>query len=218
MDHVLIVSHEADSTAGMLFEQTGLRAFPGGEHVGVGTRNQIVPLGNGFLEIVEVHDETLARGNAFGRLGLAGLRAATARGAQESLFAWSTVVTHVAPIAERLGTECMTLTRAGMRALLCGVDEAADEPCRPFFLQRGPTGAHPGSRPVAHLVEAVGFLRVEASWSDRALGTWLDAVPIGLTVFDLRTGDRPGLTRVEIDVQDADPVVLTSDQPTGAAR
>lgn len=218
VDHVLIVSYDADSTAARIFERTGLASLPGGEHVGLGTRNQIVPLVMGFLEIVEVHDKSLARDNAFGRLGLAGLAAASAHGAEESMFNWSTVVADIAPVAERTGTECIALTREGVRALLCGVDEAAGEPCRPFFIQRGPMDTHPGLRPAAHAVDVIGFSRLAATASGRGPEMWLDEVPKGSTTFDLLAGGRPGLTRVEISVRGADPVVLTADQPTGIAR
>jgi hypothetical protein len=217
VDHVLIVTHDPDSTVGELYERTGLRAQPGGEHVGLGTRNQIVPLGEGFLEIVEVYDKALARDNAFGRLGLAGLADATARGAQESLFAWSTAVPDVAPVAERTGTECVALTRAGVSALLCSVDQATNDPSRPFFLQRGPTDAHPGERPAAHAVQPIGFTRLDATRSQQDPEVWLHDVPSGSVTVNLLDDHRRGLTRVEIGIRGADPVVLTAGHPTGIA-
>ena len=218
VDHVLIVTHDPKSTIGGLYERTGLRALSGGEHVGLGTRNHIVPLGNGFLEIVEVHDKALARHNAFGRLGLAGLANAIARGAPDSLFAWSTAVPDIAPVAERTGTEIMALTRAGVSAMLCGIDQAIDDPSRPFFLQRGPDDANPGARPTAHAVEPIGFTRLDATRSSAAPEVWLPNVPSGSVTVNLLDDNRRGLTRVEIGIRGADPVVLTAEQPTGIAR
>ena len=55
VDHVLIVSRDPAATAEQLFVRTGLASIPGGEHDGLGTRNVIVPLGEGYLEIVPVH-------------------------------------------------------------------------------------------------------------------------------------------------------------------
>ena len=116
IDHVLIVSRDPASTAHQLFEPTGLAWIPGGEHDGLGTRNVIFPLGVGYLEIVEAHDESLARANPFGRLVLAGLADADIAGRNESLFAWSVAVDDASAVAARLAGERLG-ARAGRRRM-----------------------------------------------------------------------------------------------------
>jgi len=215
VDHVLIVSHDAGSTCSELEERTGLRSVPGGQHQGLGTRNQIVPLGGGFLEILEIHDPELAALNPFGKLALAGLADATARGRLDSLAAWSTVVADIRPASAGMSGPVLHLTREGVSALLTGVEEATVDPSRPFYLQRGPSDADPGQRAAGHLHRPVGFARLTASRARSADQWQVESIPTGTTEFDIHEGDRSMVLTVEINLQNGAAVLLSSDCPTG---
>jgi hypothetical protein len=216
IDHVLIVSRDPASTALELFERTGLAWIPGGEHDGLGTRNVIVPLGIGYLEIVEAHDESLARANPFGRLVLAGLAAAEAAGRNESLFAWSVAVDDASAVAAGLEVGMMSLSRAGVSVQLAGVEESVTDPARPFFLQRAAGQESPSRRPADHQVEPMGFGRIEIA--THSMADWLGEVPFGKTAFETSTSDPSSLKSVDILVSDGPLITLTSAEPLGPLR
>jgi hypothetical protein len=216
IDHVLIVSRDPAATAHELFERSGLAWIPGGEHDGLGTRNVIVPLGVGYLEIVEVHDESLARANPFGRLVLAGLAAAEAAGRNESLFAWSVAVDDASTVAARLDVGMMSLSRAGVSVQLAGVEESATDPARPFFLQRAAGQESPARRPANHRVEPTGFGRIEIA--THSVAHWLDEMPVGETAFASSAADASSLKSVEILVRDGALITLTAAKPLGSLR
>jgi hypothetical protein len=219
VDHVLIVSRDPAAAAEQLFVRTGLAAVPGGEHDGLGTRNLIVPLGDGYLEIVEAHDIVAARANPFGRLVLAGTQRAEDEGLPACLFSWSVSTEDATALAEALNTGSMPLSRAGVSVLLAGVDESISDPSRPFFLQRSAGQESPARRSTHHRVAPVGIRRmtiaVSESWSN-----WADQMPVGSTELYVEPTTGPvgsRLTKLEIELSDANIVVLTADHPLGVS-
>ena len=212
IDHVLIVSRDLAATAAGLFERTGLAAIPGGVHDGLGTRNVIVPLGVGYLELVEAYDEELARANPFGRLVLAGHAAAEQAGRDDILFTWSVAVDDAADVASRLDVGLMSLARAGVSVQLAGVEESVADPARPFFLQRAPGQESPASKPAHHLVEPLGFTTIRCQSPASNENTWVHEVPTGTTEFTLTEAGQPSLVSVDIGVVGSLPIVLTADQ------
>lgn len=217
VDHVLIVSGDPAAAAEHLFVTTGLASVPGGEHDGLGTRNLIVPLGQGYLEIVEPHDVAAASANPFGRLVLAGLHRAEDEGLPACLYSWSVSTEDAAAMAETLNTGVLPLSRAGVSVLLAGVDESVADPSRPFFLQREQFQTSPALRTANHRVAPVGIRRMaistEESWS-----TWADYLPTGSTQLHVEpsTGHVGSqLTELVIDLVDGDVIVLTADHPLG---
>ncbi len=217
VDHVLIVSRDPAATAEQLFVRTGLASIPGGEHDGLGTRNVIVPLGEGYLEIVEAHDVVLARENPFGRLVVAGTHRADDEGLDACLFSWSVAAQDAAAVAEELNVGSMPLSRAGVSVLLAGVDESVTDPARPFFLQRSAGQESPARRPADHRLAPVGIRRITVS-TDEPWTSWADHVPAGSTQLqvepaDARLGRR--LKELEIELIDGNAIVLTFDHPLG---
>jgi len=213
IDHVLIVSRDLVATAAALFERTGLASIPGGVHDGLGTRNVIVPLGVGYLEIVEAHDEALAQENPFGRLVLAGHAAAQQAGRDDVLFAWSVAVDDASAVAARLDTGTMSLSRAGVSVQLAGVEECVTNPARPFFLQRALGQKSPADKPVDHRVEPMGLGCITVTTPHTQ--TWIEELPSGDTAFKIGTARVSSLVSVEINVRDHPAITLTFDEPLG---
>jgi hypothetical protein len=67
VDHVLIAVADLDQGGERLEREHGLVALGGGRHPGLGTANRIVPLGEQYLELIAVVDETEAAGSRLGR-------------------------------------------------------------------------------------------------------------------------------------------------------
>jgi len=215
IDHVLIVSRDLVATAAALFERTGLASVPGGVHDGLGTRNAIVPLGVGYLEIVEAHDEALARANPFGRLVLAGHAAAQQAGRDDVLFAWSVAVDDAPAVAARLDIGTMSLSRAGVSVQLAGVEESVADPARPFFLQRASGQESPASKPAGHRVDPIGLSRISIVTPNEP--SWINEVPTGEITFDCVSEPVAALISVDINLRNGDTIHLTAMEPVGAS-
>ena len=67
LDHVLIAASDLAAAASAIEARHGLASVEGGRHPGWGTANMIVPLGETYLELVAVVDESEASRSAFGR-------------------------------------------------------------------------------------------------------------------------------------------------------
>jgi hypothetical protein len=112
----------------------------------------------------------------------------------------------------------MPLSRAGVSVLLAGVDEAVTDPARPFFLQRSAGQESPGGRVADHRVAPVALRRMTVS-TDQPWNGWADLVPAGpteLLVESMSDSSVSRLKSVEIELQDGNSVVLTSENPLGA--
>ena len=67
LDHVAYAVRDLDETAVRFREEHGLDSVAGGRHVGFGTANRIVPLGDQYIELVGVVDRAEAEVSPFGR-------------------------------------------------------------------------------------------------------------------------------------------------------
>jgi hypothetical protein len=179
IDHVIYAARDLDAAAARLEAEHGLEAVGGGRHDGMGTHNTIVPLGNGFLELLAVIDPEEASTSPLGR-------AITQRIASqgEGLMGWAAAVDSVEEVARRLGTQISTIGRQGMTARLTGVAEAMAEPCLPFFIERDQGVADPAG------AGGEGIAWLEVAGEPERLGAWLG----GLGGLPLRIS--PGLPAV----------------------
>jgi catechol 2,3-dioxygenase-like lactoylglutathione lyase family enzyme len=136
IDHVIYGTADLDAAEARVSAGLGLTAVGGGRHDGLGTHNRLVPLGDGsYLELLAVADPHEAAASELG----AALQAAVAQG--EGLLAWAVAVADVGPVAARLDTPIVTVGRQGRTGRVTAVLEALGEPCLPFFIERGGTGA-----------------------------------------------------------------------------
>jgi hypothetical protein len=184
IDHVILAAADLDSAAARLEAQLGLVAAHGGRHDGLGTHNRIVPLGDGYLEILAIADPDEAAASPLGR-------AVTARIAEagDGLMGWAVAVDDVTPVAERLGTEVSTITRQGLSARLTGLAEAMAEPFLPFFISRDHGIEDPGAAG-----DVGGIKWVELAGDGERLDGWLGGSELPVRVV----GGPPGLRGVGI--------------------
>jgi Glyoxalase-like domain len=67
LDHVVLAVRDLGGAAEYLDEAHGLTSYVGGSHPSWGTANRIVPLGNSYIELIGVVDETTAAATDVGR-------------------------------------------------------------------------------------------------------------------------------------------------------
>jgi catechol 2,3-dioxygenase-like lactoylglutathione lyase family enzyme len=173
IDHVIYGTADLDAAATRLRAQLGLLAVNGGCHDGLGTRNRIVPLGDGsYLELLAIADPGEAKRSALG----AALQSAIARG--EGLLGWAVAVDDLQPVIERLGTATTHVGRQGMTARLTGLAEFLAEPCLPFFIERDTAQAAP------HAVDTTGICWIEVAGDARRLRHWLGGIELPVRVVE----------------------------------
>lgn len=184
IDHVIYGTADLDVAADWFVRKLGLPVVSGGRHQGLGTKNRIVPLGDGsFVELLAVADREEALSSTLG----AALCAAIERG--DGLLGWAVAVEDVEGVARRLGTSVSTVGRQGMVARLAGVAEALGEPFLPFFVERGE-----GWRDRAVVRATAGLSWIEVACSPGRLERWLGGVALPVRVVD---GD-PGVRAIGI--------------------
>ena len=173
IDHVIYGTADLDAAATRLRAQLGLLAVNGGHHDGLGTRNRIVPLGDGsYLELLAIADPGEAKRSALG----AALQCAIARG--EGLVGWAVAVDDLQPVIERLGTTITHVGRQGMTARLTGLAEFLAEPCLPFFIERDTAQAAPRA------VNTTGICWIEVAGDARRLRHWLGGIELPVRVVE----------------------------------
>ena len=67
LDHVIYGTSDLDAAQALVEHELGLEVHPGGHHVGQGTHNRIVPLGNAYLELLAIDDPEEAAASPIGR-------------------------------------------------------------------------------------------------------------------------------------------------------
>ncbi|HEV7883907.1 MAG TPA: VOC family protein [Solirubrobacteraceae bacterium] len=172
IDHVIYGTADLDAAATRVRAQLGLVSVNGGRHDGLGTRNRIVPLGDGsFLELLAVADPGEAKRSALG----AALQSAIARG--DGLVGWAVAVDDLQPVVERLGTPITHVGRQGKTARLTGVAEFLAEPCLPFFIERDASQA-------AARVDTTGICWIEVAGDARRVRRWLGGIELPVRVVE----------------------------------
>jgi Glyoxalase-like domain len=192
-DHVIVAAADLAADAAAVGRRLGLEVAPGGRHDGLGTENMIIPLHEGFVEVLALADADEAQQSEAGRL-LAARVAAAAGG----LLGWVLRVPDAAAVAARLGIGTVTVGRGGRTALLAGFSEALREPSLPFFIERPdtppPAGAGPrleAPRPTA----GPGIEWVEVAGDAERLSAWLgEPLPPSVRL----TAGEPALLRAGI--------------------
>jgi hypothetical protein len=180
MDHVIYATADLDAAATRVESELGLSASPGGRHEGHGTHNRIVPLGNGYLELMAIADPQEAASSPIG----AAVQERLA-GQGDGLFAWCIAVDHVERVAERLGLQVTAIAREGFTARLVGVTEALRNPVLPFFIERDEGVLDPGAGG-----DAGGITWLEVAGDADALEHRLGGAELPVTVVEGPIGVR----------------------------
>jgi hypothetical protein len=174
LDHVLLAVPDLAAAARTLEREHGVTAIEGGRHPGWGTANRIVPLGDTYLELVAVVDESEAARSSFGRW------VAASQSEELRPFGWAVRTRQLADIANRLDLTAKEGSRTGRDGRLVswrmvGVEEAAAEPALPFFIEWAPGTVLPGLACVVHPAGDVGITRVRLSGDREQISLWLGA-------------------------------------------
>ena len=190
IDHVLLAVDDVERASAQLKAAHGLAAYEGGRHPGWGTANAIVPLGDAYLELVAVVDDTTARTSSFGRWVASQARATP------TPFGWCVRPASLESTAERLGLDIDTGSRTtpsgeALSWRVAGLDQAAERPWLPFLIEWVDRASHPGRRGTMGDTS----LRLEIEGDRDELADWLGehALPV-----EVRPG-RAGVVGVQLD-------------------
>ena len=175
IDHVIYATRDLDEAAARIERELGVSVVAGGRHVGLGTHNRIVPLGNGYLELLAICDPDEAARSALGSALQARIK-----DFGDGLMGWAVAVDDVKPVAKRLGTWVSTIAREGLSAQLTGLLESMREPFLPFFVARDPGVLDPGRG--GNGGEGISWVEV-AGDADR-LARWLDGAELPVRVTE----------------------------------
>jgi hypothetical protein len=167
IDHVIYGTADLDAAQARM-EGLGLTVLDGGHHVGQGTCNRIIPLGNAYLELMAFDDRAEAAASPIGSVLLDRLEV-------ERFMGWAVNVEDVPAVAARLGTPVRTIEREGLFAHLTGIEQALREPTLPFFLQGS---ARPGEGGRGE------FTWIEVAGSPARLREWLDGGELPVRVVE----------------------------------
>ena len=170
LDHVIYGTADLDVAQARIERELGLDVLAGGRHVGQGSHNRIVPLGDGYLELMAIHDPEEAATNPFGQVLLEVL-------AVERLVGWAVLVEDIEAVAERTGTPIYTVRRETLGASVTGVQEALREPTLPFFIGSNNRGPRPGDGGTAG-----GLTWIEVAGDERRLRDWLGGAELPVRV------------------------------------
>ena len=180
IDHVIYATRDLDSVAARLESELGVAAVGGGRHEGLGTHNQILPLGGGYLELLAVCDPEEAAGSALG----AALQARIEQQG-EGLMGWAVALDDIEPVADRLGCPITRIARQGMSARLTGLAESLRQPFLPFFIARDSGVADPGTAAAAN-----GITWIELAGDRALLERWLGGAELPVRIAEGPPGVR----------------------------
>jgi hypothetical protein len=193
IDHVLFAVDDLPAAAQAMEAGHGLSSIEGGRHPGWGTANRIVPLGDAYLELVAIVDQTEAAQSLFGSW------VASAAGTLGGPFGWAVRTPRLDDVAHRLGLTVSAgsrLDRSGrpLRWRLAGVEQAADEPSLPFFIEWEAGTPLPGRAPRADPVGALKIVSLRLTGDADRLAAWLGCRDMPITV---RSG-APAVTGITL--------------------
>jgi Glyoxalase-like domain len=169
---------DLDRAAARFLEDVGLVSVAGGRHPGWGTANRIVPLGDAYLELIAVEDETVASGSPFG----ASVLRAVSDG--DGWLTWAVRDDRLDATAARLGLAIGAGERARpdgriLRWRSAGVDDPTRSAELPFFIAwEGPDAMHPGHTPVEHPSHADGIAWIELGGDPTSFDRWTDGADL----------------------------------------
>jgi hypothetical protein len=207
LDHVLIAVADLAAAGRELEARHGLASIEGGRHAGYGTANRIVPLGDSYLELVTVADESEAARSPFGSWVA---RVQSERGRP---LGWAVRTHGLNAVARRLELTIRVGSRtmrsgAVLRWRLAGLERAAAEPSLPFFIEWAQGAPFPGRVPVRHPAGAVRIAELRLAGDSGRIADWLGAQRLPITV---RTGP-PAVVSIVL-AGPAGEIVLDADQP-----
>jgi len=194
LDHVLIAVADLEAAAHEVEDRYGLASIEGGRHQGLGTANRIVPLGETYLELVAVVDDSEAASAGFGRW--------VAEGDLPRLLGWCVRTDDLDEAAERLGLAIADGSRARpdgtvLHWRMAGLERSADEPSLPFFIEWGPETPHPGEA----LAQSSNIDQLRLQGDPDRIARWVGGANLPLAIGE----GKPALLAVVLDGAVLDP-------------
>jgi hypothetical protein len=170
IDHVLVAVDDLAEADQKLRSTHGLSSIEGGRHSGWGTANRVVPLGDAYLELVTVVDDSQASRTAFGRwVGEARRPCLLGWAARTSDLDTRTRRLNLVPTkGERTRPDGQTV-----RWRTAGIEQAAETPCLPFFIEWDCETLFPGRAHVAHAAGSTQLASLQLTGQPDQLETWL---------------------------------------------
>jgi hypothetical protein len=191
LDHLVFAVNDLDEAGERFRASYGLASVEGGEHAGVGTANRIVPLGDSYIELMAIVDESAAAENPVGRY----LKTFLAGGERPML--WCVATDDIKQRSKWIGAPVMPWSRRlpdgrEIAWRLSGIDGALADRSLPFFIEWDcPPEDHPSRERVAHDREPLGIASLEVGGLpkkiDNRLGGWHE--PHGLPITVVKGGD-----------------------------
>jgi Glyoxalase-like domain len=139
-----------------------------------------VPLGATYLELIAVADAAEAAASPFGCW-------VAAAGPSGSPLGWAVRTDALDGVAERLGLTVRDGSRVApdgtlLRWRTAGLEQAAAEPCLPFFIEWAEGTPLPGRAAVSHPAGPVRITELMLVGDPDRIAAWLDghALPIGV--------------------------------------
>lgn len=206
IDHVVVGVADLEQAAKRFEAEFGLASVPGGRHPGWGTGNRIVPLGEGYLELVGVVDQEEAERSSFGRAVL------TLVGEGDRLLLWCVATDDLEAVAARLDLTVAHGSRVlpdgtEVRWRSAGLEGPVADRSLPFFIHwEVPTELHPGRMPARHRADPVGIAWVEVGGPEEPLRDWLGEALAELPVRV--TGEPPGVRAVGVALASGEELVI----------
>jgi hypothetical protein len=202
IDHVILVVTDLTTAARHLLDRHGLASVEGGRHVGHGTANRIVPLGDSYLELMGFVDATEAAASPMGRWALEHHRGDLVP------MAVCLRTDDIESAAAALGEAPLPMHRVrtdGVRLSwrLAGIDGMLGPQSLPFFIQwEGAAEDHPGATTAPHQVAPSGIAEVVIGPVTDPIARLISAAP-GVRI----THGHPGVHSVRIPTDGGDIVL-----------
>jgi hypothetical protein len=171
IDHVLIAVDDLVDADRALRTKYGLSSIEGGEHPDWGTANRLVPLGDAYLELMTVADDSQAARTAFGRWVREAIR-------RPRLLGWAARTSDLDNVARRLNLLPAEGARTRpdgqiVRWRIAGVEQAAETPCLPFFIEWDRETSLPGRAHVAHASGPMQLASLQLTGPADQLEAWV---------------------------------------------
>jgi hypothetical protein len=171
IDHVVIAVDDLVKADRALRRKHGLSSIDGGRHPHWGTANRLVPLADAYLELVTVVDDLQAARSAFGRWVRDAAHA-------PCLLGWAARTSNLDSVARRLNLVPADGARTRpngevVRWRIVGVEQAAETPCLPFFIEWDRETSLPGRADVVHAAGPIQLAGLQLTGSADRVESWL---------------------------------------------
>jgi hypothetical protein len=203
IDHPVRVVPDLDRAAERWRREYGLDSSVGGRHARWGTANRIVPLGDGYVELIGVADPEEAGPSEFGRSVMR--RAAMG----ETWLTFAVATDDLDGVAARLGLEVTEGSRerpdgVTVRWRSAGQEALRREDWMPFFIEwrTGPE-LHPGRTRAGHGISVDGISWIEVGGDAARLRDWLGGSGLPIRV----TSGPAGVRAVALSTASGDVVI-----------